>query len=113
MPISTNKTTIHLRVTGNFGIAYSFTAPADGARSSNLKVVSEHWNAAHDQLQLNIAGVNGKTYQLPIFNAPSGIAVKGATMTKPPSGLALEIVFPPGPAGTFSSRTVTLQFPPR
>ena len=113
VPISTNKITIHLRVTDNFGIACPFTAPADGAPSSNLKVVSEHWNAAHDQLQLNIAGVNGKTYQLPIFNAPSGVAVKGATITKPPSGLALEIVFPPGPAGTFSTRTVTLQFPPR
>src|SRR5271165_2203365 len=110
VPISGDKTTIHLRITGNFGIAYPFVAPADGAASSNLKIVSEQWNDARDQLQLQVAGVNGKTYDVPIFNAPSGIDVRGASITKLP-GLALEITFPPGPAGTFTTRTVTIQFP--
>ena len=128
VPISADKTTIHLRVSGNFGIAYPFAAPADGAASSNLKMISEQWNDAHDQLQLQVAGVNGKTYEVPIFNAPSGIAVKGAKIMKPPSGLALEIAFPGNPpsspdsgrrvgsaatSGAFTTRTVTLQFPSR
>ena len=50
VPISADKTTIHLRVTGNFGIAYPTPVPADGAASSNLRIVSEQWNAAHDSV---------------------------------------------------------------
>ena len=113
VPITADKTTIHLRVSGNFGIAYPYAAPADGGVSSNIKVVSEQWNAAHDQLQIQVAGVGGKTYQLPVFNAPSGIGVQGARFVKPPSGLALEVAFPAGSStpGTFSTQSITLQFP--
>ena len=113
VPISTDKTTIHLRVAGNFAIAYPFTAPADGAPSSNLKVVSEHWNAAHDVLQLSIAGVSGKTYQLPIFNAPSGVAVTGQPSPSRPLDWRSKLPSRPDQAGTFTTRTVTLQFPAR
>jgi len=114
VPIATDKTTIHLRVSGNFGIAYPFVVPADGAASSNLKIVSEQWSDAHNTLRLQVAGVSGKTYEVPIYNAPSGIDVGGARITKVP-GLALEIAFPPDPAaaGAFSTRTVTVQFPSR
>jgi mannosylglycerate hydrolase MGH1-like protein len=111
VPLSADKTTIHLRARGNFGIAYACAAPADGATSSNLKIVSEQWSAARDQLQLQVAGVNGKTYELPIFNAPGNLSVHGANITKLRSGPALEIAFPPGAAGAFATRTVTLQFP--
>ena len=114
VPVSADKTTMHLRVAGNFGIAYPFVAPADGAVSTNLKVVSEQWNAAHDQLQIQVAGVSGKTYQLAVFNAPSGIGVQGASFIKPPSGLELEVAFPAGDSASsesFRVETITLRFP--
>jgi hypothetical protein len=111
VPITADKTTIHLRVAGNFAIGYTYSAPADGAASTALKVVSEHWNASNDELVVQVAGVNGKTYELPVFNVPSGIGVTGAEFTKPPSGLALEIAFPPGDSGVYTTRTVTLKFP--
>ena len=63
--IASDTTTIHLRVSGDFGIAYPFAAPADGAPSSNLKIVSEVWNEAHDRLQLQVAGVSGAKYERP------------------------------------------------
>ena len=105
------RNTIHLRVTGNFGIAYPYSAPADGAASSALKVVSEQWNAAHDQLVLRLAGISGRTYDLPIVNAPSGIGAQGANITKNAAGLALQIAFPSGPPDPYMPLTVTLQFP--
>jgi hypothetical protein len=114
VPVSADKTTIHLRVSGNFGIAYPFVAPADGAVSTNIKVVSEQWNAAHDRWQIQVAGVSGKTYQLPVSNAPSGIGVQGARFIKSPSGLALEVAFPAGDSAapqSFRVQTITLQFP--
>ena len=116
VPITADKTTIHLHVSGDFGIACPFAAPADGATSSNLKIVSEQWSTAHDQLQLQVAGVSGRTYQLPVFNVPSGIGVQGARLLKLPSGPALEVAFPAttsAAAGSFSIQTILLQFPAR
>ena len=109
--IGGDTTKIHLHVTGDFGIAYPFAAPADGGPSSNLKIVSEAWNDAHDKLQLQVAGVGGAKYEVPVFNAPSGIAVEGAVIIKTESGLSLEVSFPPGTPGTYTTRAVTLQFP--
>jgi glycogen debranching enzyme len=108
--VATENTTIHLPITGDFGIAYPFAVPADGATSSNLKMVSEAWNDAHNKLQLQVAGVSGAKYVVPIFNAPNGIAVEGAVITKIESGSALEISFPTGAPGAYTSREVTLQF---
>ena len=73
-------------------------------------MVSEQWNDAHNKLELHVAGVSGMSYELPIFNAPSGIEVSGATIGKRESGLVLEIPFTPGPSGTYVTRAVTLQF---
>ena len=109
--IGKENTKIHLHVSGDFGIAYPFAAPVDGAPSSNLKIISEVWNESHDKLQLQVAGVDGARYEVPIFNAPSGIAVEGAVITKSETGLALEMSFPPGPPDAYTIRTVTLQFP--
>ncbi len=109
--ITEATTKIHLQVSGDFAIGYPFAAPADGASSSHLKVVSEAWNDTRDKLQLQVAGVGGVRYELPIFNAPSGIGVEGAVITKPTSGSALEISFPPGPPNTYAVRNITLQFP--
>jgi len=104
--------TIHLRVSDDFAIGYPYSVPADGAPSSSLKIVAEHWNAAHDNLQLQLAGISGQNYLLPLFKAPSGIAVQGASITKKPAGLALQIAFPSGPPDTYVPLTVTLTFPP-
>jgi glycogen debranching enzyme len=109
--IATGTTKIHLHVTGDFGIAYPFAASVDGATSSNLKIISEAWNETHDRLLLQVAGVSGAKYVVPIFNAPSGIAVEGANITKTESGLALEVSFPPGTPGAYLTRTLALQFP--
>jgi len=110
-PIVGEKTTIHLRVSGNFGIGSAYTPPADGTTSTALKFVSQQWSGAHDQLQLQLAGIGGKTYAVPIYNAPSGITVEGARIIKPPSGLSLEIGFPPSAEGAYTNSTVTVRFP--
>src|SRR5208337_4816411 len=59
VPITGDSTIIRVRLRDDFGIVYPFVAPATGAVSSNLRFVSEHWNAAHDRLELQIAGVGG------------------------------------------------------
>ena len=76
-----------------------------------MKIVSEAWNDTHDKLQLQVAGVGGARYVVPVFNAPSGIAVEGAVITKGESGLALEVSFAGSAPDAYTNSTVTLHFP--
>ena len=112
VPITGEKTTIHLRVADNFAIGYPYTAPADGAASSGLKIVSEKWNAAHDVLQLHLEGISGATYELPIFNMPVPFEIHGALAEDRPSGRVMVIEFRKGTPGAYIPLNLTLNFPP-
>jgi hypothetical protein len=111
VPITEDETIIDLFVSDNFGIGSPYAPPTDGTQSSALKVISEQWNASHDQLQMQVAGVGGKTYELPIYNAPSGMVADGGQIIYNHSGLTLKIGFPQGEAWAYSTHTVTLRFP--
>jgi hypothetical protein len=113
VPLNGEKTTVHFRVTGNFAIGDAYVPPVEGQTSSAMKFVSREWSADRNQLTVQLAGIAGRSYTLPLFNAPSGIAVEGATITKLGEGLALKVGFPTGAAGTFVTRSVSLRFPPR
>jgi len=110
--ITSDKTTLHLRVANNFAIAYPHTPPADGAASSALKIVSEQWNPAHDELQLHLEGISGMNYELPIFNMPVPFESHGALTEERPSGKVLVIQFRKGPPNTYIPLNLTLKFPP-
>jgi hypothetical protein len=107
VPIGADHTVIRVRTKGDFGIAYPYAAPAMGATTSNLKVVSDQWNPTHDRLELQVAGVGGRRYQLPLTGDLSGVAVTGAEL----SPGALQIDFPHGPSDVYTLKTVVLQFP--
>jgi glycogen debranching enzyme len=113
VPLTGEETTVHLRVTGNFAMGYSYAPPLAGASSSGLKFVSREWNSNRDRLTVQLAGVAGESYNVPLFHAPSGIGVEGATITKTADGLALKVDFPAGAPGEFVIQNVSLHFPPQ
>lgn len=107
VPITSDSTVIRVRLRGDFGIAYPYAAPATGAVSSNLRFVSEHWDASHDRLELQIAGAGGAKYRVPLVGDLTGVTVSGAGLSKN----LLEIEFAPAPSEAYTTRTVVLQFP--
>ncbi len=107
VPITGDRTAIRVRLQGYFGIAYPYVAPAMGAVTSNLKFVSEHWNAGHDRLELQVAGLAGAQYRVPLTGDLTGVTVTGAELSEN----LLRIGFLPGPSDVFSAKTVVLQFP--
>ena len=111
VPIASDSTTVRLRYRNDFGIAYPYIAPEIGAISSNIKFVSQQWNATHDQLELHIAGVNGRKYEVAVYGDLAGMTASGAEVKTDSKQPILEIDFPTGPPGTYSERTVVLQFP--
>jgi hypothetical protein len=109
LAITTARTVVRIRLQGDFGIVYPYVAPAMGATSSNLKFISEHWNAAHDRLELQVAGAGGAKYRVPLTGDLAGLMVSGAELSEN----SLQIEFPASPSGIYTTKEVVLQFPRR
>jgi hypothetical protein len=107
VPISTDRTVIRIGLRSDFGIAYPYVAPVMSAVSSNLKFVSEHWNTAHDRLEVQVAGTGGAKYRVPLVGDLTGVTVSGAELSQN----SLQIEFPPGPSDAYTTKAVVLQFP--
>src|SRR5271165_6598491 len=106
LPITRDHTVIRIRASDEFGIAYPYVAPATGAASSNLKFISEQWNASHDRLELQVAGAWGAKYKVPLTGDLTGVTVGGAELSQN----LLQIEFPPGPSDVYTTKAVLLQF---
>ncbi len=113
VPISAETTTIRLRYRNDFGIAYPYTPPLNGAPSTSLKFVSEQWNATRDRLELQIAGAGGAKYNVPLFGDLAGVNATGAEINRRDAQTMLQLSFPPGPSDAFTTQTVVLNFPQR
>ncbi len=106
VPITRDRTMIRIRLRNEFGITYPYVVPPTGAVSSNLKFISERWNAAHDRLELQVAGARGSKYRVPLAGDLTGLTVNGAELSQD----SLQIEFPTGPSGTYATKEVVLQF---
>jgi len=76
-PPGTSTLTIHHR--GLFGYALPFSPPQLGARSENLKIVSERWADHGRRLDLIVSGRPSRDYRLELVNGDLLANVEGAT----------------------------------
>ena len=53
-----------------------------GDISSNIRFVSQQWNATHDRLEMHIAGVNGAKYQVSLYGDLTGVTASGAELKR-------------------------------
>ena len=102
---------MHIRLRNDFGIANPSELPPLGEKSRNLKITSERWNAAHDQLELGIAGIPGESYELNLFGDAPIASVRGAELVSSATGMRkLKIVFPAAPTSDYVEQKIELQF---
>ena len=106
IPINGDHTVVRLRLRDEFGIVYPYVAPTTGTVTSGIRFISEHWNAAHDRLELQVAGAGGAKYRVPLTGDLTGLTVTGAGLAQD----SLQIEFPPGPFGSYTTKEVILQF---
>ena len=122
LPVSVTSSTLRLRLKNDFGLSYDNPLPELGAASEALRIVTEHWNDAHTELMLSLAGVPGRHYELNVWNAAQianvdgedvGPSLCGAHTPVRDCGL-LRVDFPaasPGaPATGFATRLLVLRF---
>jgi glycogen debranching enzyme len=107
VPVTREHTVVHITLRDEFGIVYPYEAPANGAVSANLRFISEHWNAAHDRLELQVAGRAGAKYSIPLTGTLTGVTVSGGELMRN----VLQVSFPPEPSGTYTTKGMIIQFP--
>jgi hypothetical protein len=108
--VPSGKTTIQIRFRDDFGMDYPYSRPELGATSRALKFISETWNTTHDRLELQVAGAAGATYDVPLYGDLAGLTVNAGKLDTRDQQRVLRLSFPDGPAGSFSTQSVTLNF---
>jgi hypothetical protein len=95
-----------IRVKNDFGLALSSELPALGSASRGLRVISESWNAAKNQLALEVSGLPGTSYEMAVWNPEQISSVEGAALKS--GRLTINI---PGPASdSYSRQKIVIHF---
>jgi len=106
-PVSSGPNDIVIRVKNDFGLALASELPPLGSASRGLRVISESWNPARNQLTLRISGRAATRYELGIWNPSQVSSVDGGTLTK--SG-ELAIQLPGAVPDSYVSQSLTVHF---
>ena len=105
------KLLIHLR--NDFGVSIPANLPPLGAASQGLRIMSESWTPARDQLTLQVSGVAGRQYELGILNSTQIASLAGAELVHSDHDQdKVRVQFPAGVTGAYSDRQVTFHFAP-
>lgn len=106
-PLTETRSTVVIRVKDDFGLAFNNELPPLGSASRSLRITHESWNSTRDQLDLEVSGISGQTYELEVWNPGQIVTVSGGTLEK--SGkLAIEI--PNGHADAYVAQKVVINF---
>jgi glycogen debranching enzyme len=81
-PFTAGESTLRIRLRNDFGLTLSPALPPLGSSSQGLRVLSESWTPARDTLTLEIAGAQGKQYELGLWNPAQVTSVDGAELLR-------------------------------
>jgi hypothetical protein len=113
-PVGTGTSRLRVRVRDDFAISYSSRLPALGSKSEGLRILSESWNAARTQLNLEMEAIPGDAYELALFNGKEISSVDGGTVLKSAEGIEKISVQLSGPGKSqFVRGTLIIHFPAR
>jgi hypothetical protein len=106
---STNS--LWIRLQDDFGFSYAGELPSIGATSRGLRILSETWTPARNRLTINVSGLAGGRYELPVWNAGQIASADGAKLFKAADGKANLIVeLPKNGSEPNASGTITIHF---
>jgi glycogen debranching enzyme len=81
-PVYDGPNNVVIRVKNDFGLTLANRLPALGSTSRGLRVISNSWNSARNQLTVEVSGVTGIDYELGVWNPGQIKSVEGAVLTK-------------------------------
>jgi hypothetical protein len=110
--VTSSSNILKIRVRDDFAVSYTSELPELGRKSEGLRILSENWNTARNQLALELEGIAGHTYDLSLFNGKEITRVEGGTLSKSAEGTEKLSVTLQGAGQTEYVRgTLVLHFP--
>jgi len=110
-PLVKGSNKLHITVLNDFGVSIPTALPALGTKSRGLRVLSETWSAAHDRLELDVAGAKGTVYDLGVWSAGQLSLVEGAEWTKGVAGRGqVHLRMPAGDADEYARAKIIFHF---
>jgi hypothetical protein len=81
-PVSSGTSKLVIRVKNDFGLTLANVLPPLGSSSRGLRVISNSWNSARNELTVEVSGAPGMDYELHVWNPGQVKSVEGAALTK-------------------------------
>jgi glycogen debranching enzyme len=110
-PVAAGESTLHIRVKNDFGLSLSPALPPLGSTSQGLRVLKESWTSTWDALTLEIAGAQGKQYELGLWNPGQVASVDGAELLRTnPESARITITIPKNESDSFPRERIVIHF---
>jgi len=78
---------------------------------SNLKVLSESWNANRDRLEVEVSGLAGREYQILVWGAAQISKLEGAELVRTgQQGYKIVVRLPSTPGHNYTRHKITFEF---
>jgi glycogen debranching enzyme len=111
IPVSIGENTLRIRLRNDFGLSLSSALPPLGSTSQGLRVLAESWTPARDVLTLQIAGAQGRQYELGIWNPAQVASVEGAELLRPNSESArIKVAIPENASEPYPRERIVIHF---
>jgi glycogen debranching enzyme len=110
IPATEGRKFVRIHVVNDFGVSVSTSLPPLGSTSQGLRVLSETWSDAKDQLALELSGAAGQRYQLKLWNPSQIQRVEGGEISKQPEGAAVTVQMPHSDSEAYTHSKVVFYF---
>jgi glycogen debranching enzyme len=110
---ASGATKLRIRIANDFGVSYQPELPQLGSPSEELRIFSETWSDAKDQLTLSISGSPDRDYELSVSNPREVSSVDGAELVREGDTGWLHLVTPVADIRNTAHTTITIHFAER
>jgi hypothetical protein len=106
-------TKLRIRIANDFGVSYQPELPQLGSPSEGLRILSESWTGAKDELTLSISGAPERDYELSVSDPREVSSVDGAELVREGDTGWLHFITPVADSHNTAHATITIHFAER
>jgi GH15 family glucan-1,4-alpha-glucosidase len=108
--VNQERTVLRIFLLNDFALSAASPLPPLGSASRGLRILSETWSPARDQLTLDLQGASGGQYELKVWNPSQIQHVEGAKLKKQPGGSILALQIPASDSESYAHAKIAIHF---
>jgi GH15 family glucan-1,4-alpha-glucosidase len=109
-PVAEGQKVLRIIVQNDFAVSAASPLPSLGSQSLGLRILSETWSSARDQLTVDVSWASGAQYELEVWNPSQIQRVEGAELKKNPTGATIKLQIPNSDSEPYMHAKVVFHF---